>query len=299
MKQQPDLFLFLGDNIYADGSSVEKFREHYRIFGEKPEFQAMRTAMPILATWDDHDYGPNDSGVENPIKHETKDLFMDFFEVPADSPIRTREGIYDSKIFEADGNRLQVILLDTRWFRSALTVMPPEQRFDKGKYGPSDDPNATVLGAAQWHWLEAELQKPADLRIIVSSIQIIPNEHGFEKWANFPAERTRFFELLAETDAGNVVILSGDRHFSEISELAPDDSPLDQPLVEVTASALNQGGSLFREPNRHRVSEEGYGKPNFGWMEIDWSSETPKIAVSIRDAISGESEITHSITAKN
>ena len=75
------------------------------------------------------------------------------------------------------------------------------------------------------------------LRIIASSIQLIPTEHCWEKWANFPKERIRMFELLRTTDASGVIVISGDRHLGEISVLPLD--YLGYPLYEITSSGLN------------------------------------------------------------
>jgi alkaline phosphatase D len=283
-----DLFIFCGDNIYASGNDAAEFEEQYALLANNSAFPEFRSKVPILATWDDHDFGKNDAGVENPWKTQAKHAFLKFFKVPDDSPRRTREGIYDSVMFESGGRRLQVILLDTRWFRSPLRVMPKEERFDKGKYGPHTETTTTILGEAQWQWLEEQLQLPADLRILTSSIQIVPEEHGFEKWANFPHERARLFALLRKTNAAPLIVISGDRHFSEISMLKPDAATLPFPLYEVTASALNQSGSLYKEPNRHRVGSEGYGLPNFGLLEIDWQQTDPDITLAICDAASGD-----------
>ncbi len=291
----PDLFVFCGDAIYASGRNAADFTELYGLLAANGDFPKVREKIPILATWDDHDYGANDAGAANPMKAEAKAAFLKFFDVPADSPRRTREGIYDSAMFEAHGRKLQVILLDTRWFRSDLVVAPPEKRFDKGRYAPNNDPAATILGEAQWKWLGDQLRQPADVRLLVSSIQIVADQHGFEKWANFPHERRRLFELIRETAAGGVIALSGDRHFSEISKLPAQPEGLGYPLYDVTASALNQAGSLIAEPNRNRTSPVGYGAPNFGMIEIRWADADPTLVFEIRDALTGNSVIKETV----
>jgi alkaline phosphatase D len=74
--------------------------------------------VPVLAVWDDHDYGANDAGAEYPMKAESQRMFLDFFGVAGDSPRRRRPGIYDARVFGPPGRRVQVILLDLRYFRS-------------------------------------------------------------------------------------------------------------------------------------------------------------------------------------
>ncbi len=293
---QPDVFIFCGDNIYASGRDEAEFAEQYALLANNSAFPEFRSKVPILATWDDHDFGRNDAGIENPLKMQAKEAFLKFFDVPRDSPRRMRDGIYDSVLFDDGKRRMQVILLDTRWFRSPLRVMPKEQRFDKGKYAPHSDNTTTILGTEQWRWLEEQLRLPVDLRILVSSIQIVPEEHGFEKWANFPHERVRLFKLLQQTKAAPLIAISGDRHFSEISMLKTDASLLPFPLYEVTASALNQTGSLYQEPNRHRIGKEGYGQPNFGLIEIAWKQPDPTITLAICDADKGDRVLTTTLS---
>lgn len=113
---KPDLFLFLGDNIYGDSKDIQVLRSKYAQLAAKPGYQRLKATCPILATWDDHDYGADDAGAEYPLKVESQKLFLDFFDEPVDSPRRQREGIYDAKVFGPSGQRVQILLLDTRDF---------------------------------------------------------------------------------------------------------------------------------------------------------------------------------------
>ncbi len=74
--------------------------------------------------------------------------------------------------------------------------------------------SSVELVEAQWAWLEERLREPAELRLIVSSMQVPVQGHGWERWGNLPGERARLFELLRTTKANGVVFLSGDRHFA-------------------------------------------------------------------------------------
>lgn len=285
---RPELLLLLGDNIYADivdgrlkPATPERIAEGYRELGALPEFRRVRREIPILATWDDHDYGDNDAGVEWEHKDAAAELFHDFFGTPADSPRRQRPGVYHAEIFGPPGRRVQVILLDTRYFRSELRRA--EERMPGWRsrpYEPATGPEATMLGEAQWRWLEEQLRKPAEVRLLASSIQVISDDHPFEKWGNFPDERERLYELIRQTAAGGVVILSGDRH---LAELSVDPHAVGYPLYDITASGLNQASSEWRapEPNRHRVAGLPYGN-HFGMIEIDWERPVPRVSLQIR-----------------
>jgi len=288
---KPQLFIFMGDNVYVDSADPAKLKESYDLLASIPDFSELRENTPIVATWDDHDYGRNDVGAEWEGKEASKEAFMDFFETPADSPLRKRGGVYDAKIFGPEGKRVQVILLDTRWFRGPLHKMTKEEIKEErartkkkvGRYLPDEDSDSTMLGEEQWEWLAAELKKPAELRLLVSSIQAIPNEHGWEKWGNLPRERKKLLDVIRD-NATNVIILSGDRHLSEISMLPPetDGGPF-YPLYEVTSSGLNQTG-LPEEENRFRVEDTDiFNQPNFGLIEVDWEQEDPSIKLEIRD----------------
>src|SRR5690606_21285898 len=133
---------------------------------------------PILATWDDHDYGVNDGDASYPRKAEAAKLMLDFFKVPADSPRRQHEGVYGAYRFGPEGKRVQVILLDARYFKSRpkpdLRSEEEKKRLNIiGRYVGDEDPKATVLGEEQWQWLEEQLRQPADVRLLVSSIQVV------------------------------------------------------------------------------------------------------------------------------
>ncbi len=281
----PQLLLMLGDNIYADTKDMTVMRAKYAKLAALPGFQAIRSTCPILATWDDHDLGSNDSGSDYPKKDESQSIFLDFFGDPPDSPRRHRPGVYDSYAFGPEGKRVQVIMLDTRYFRSSPLTRKPARAGDEGPYEANPDPNTTVLGANQWRWLAEQLRTPAEIRILVSSIQVVAEDHGWEKWMNFPHERERLFKLLSDTGAEGVILVSGDRHLAELSMM---DGGVGYPIYDLTSSGFNQASKSWRryEVNRHRVATMNWGD-NFGVIAIDWNRPDPRISLQIRD-VDGE-----------
>ena len=58
----PDLFIFLGDNIYGDSEDAQVLAAKYQKLAAVPGIQRLRESTEIIAIWDDHDYGQNDSG---------------------------------------------------------------------------------------------------------------------------------------------------------------------------------------------------------------------------------------------
>lgn len=292
IRSEPQLFIFTGDNVYADTADPAVIRSCYDKLGAIPAFARLRSTCPIVATWDDHDFGKNDAGAEWEGKDAAKAVFMDFFRTPPDSPLRSRGGVYDSHVYGPSGKRVQVILLDTRWFRGPLERVDATDHKKPGSgsggrngpYVPAADSDSTMLGKQQWSWLEEQLKVPAEIRLIVSSVQVVTDEHVWEKWGNLPRERKRLLDLVRDNATG-VIFLSGDRHLADISMLPPEaeGGPF-YPVYDVTSSALNQYGGQ-REPNRFRASNEfPFGKPNFGMIEIDWKAEDPAIRLEIRDA---------------
>ena len=287
----PDLFLFLGDNIYGDwhgdkpfAPTAESLSADYQQLASKPEFAAFRQQVPFMATWDNHDYGRHDGGADFELKEMSKEAFLDFFGEPKDTPRRQQEGIYDARIFGPEGRRVQVIMLDNRWNRGALIpgTRLNEEREALGIFGsmghiPNEDPAATLLGDAHWRWLKRELRKPAELRLIASGTQIVPDQKGMQEWGNFPRERKRLFDLIEKAGAQGVILLSGNVHFAEVSKT--DEGPY--PLFDFTSSGMTHVSEVYpRADNRYRVAGP-FVEHNFGLIEIDWEA-TPEPMVHLK-----------------
>ncbi len=213
--------------------------------------------------------------------------------MPQDSPRRQQEGVYNAEVFGPPGKRVQIILLDVRYFRSPLKRgFKPREPGDgyRGVYLPNDDPAATVLGEVQWKWLAQQLRMPAELRLLCSGVQFLPDEHGSECWGNFPRERQRLWEVIRDSHADGVVLLSGDRHLAEVMKLEPNEAGIGYPLFEVTSSSLNapsgnitKGGVRFaNEINRYRVGLT-YFDVNFGNVLIDWDQPDPVVRLQVRE----------------
>ncbi len=266
---RPQLFLMLGDNVYGDVSSAEmtELTEAYAALAAQPGFQRLRASTPVLATWDDHDYGENDAGGDFPYRRQSEALFRDFWDMPQASG---DGGIHRAVTVGPPGRRVQVILLDTRSFRSPLRPTDARGAPGRERYLPDPDPTKTMLGEAQWRWLDAVLREPAEVRLLVSSIQVLADGHGWERWGNLPLERQRLFDTLAETGAAGLIILSGDRHLGAIYRRT---DALPYPLYEITSSSFNRPFRNAREAGPHRL-DDVYGDENFGVIAIDWQAGT-------------------------
>ncbi|MCK0128907.1 alkaline phosphatase D family protein [Erythrobacter sp. F6033] len=296
----PDLFLFIGDNNYGDSgwngdAALTSLRMAYQQQAETPELTDFRTKVPMMITWDDHDYGANDAGANFAFRKWSETLFETFW--GASKEVQSRPGIYESRTFGADGKVTQVIMLDTRFFRSDLDRMEyTPERPPLGPYVPSDDASKTMLGDAQWKWLEQELAKPADLRILVSSIQVITDAHDYESWEALPLQREKLYGLLAAREDSGLVMLSGDRHAGGIYADTPEAAGGEQ-LWELTSSSLNYSFSsternTAREPDPKRLTDF-ISEENFGLVDIDWDAKT--FTMSMRGS-QGEVRVTETVS---
>jgi len=276
---RPELFVFMGDNVYGDFNSADAtdLKRAYEEAGKIAGYARLRDTVSHLAVWDDHDYGSNDGGADFAHKAVAKDVFLDFWNAPATDIRRTREGIYDARVIGPPGMRVQVIMLDVRWFRSPLRITDQRGAPGKQRYLPDPDPAKTMLGAVQWDWLAQELRKPAEVRLIVSSTQVLAEGHGWERWGNFPLERQKLFDTIRDSGAKGVVFVSGDRHIGALYREQPAGL---YPLHEMTSSGLNMVYWAAKEPGPNRLGAL-YAAANFGVVDIDWWERT--VVLALRD----------------
>ncbi len=284
-EENPDLFIFLGDNVYADTEDLSVMQRKYQKQAEKPEFKQLVDSTSVIAIWDDHDYGENDAGQGYKEKEGAREIMLDFWQEPKDSARRIRpDGIYTSYLYGEEGKRIQIIMPDLRWNRTSLKKLSfieyekQKRKNNKGPYLPQDDEVSQMLGEEQWQWLEKELLKPAEIKIIASSLQLLPEFTGWESWANFPRERDRLLHFIKENNINGVLMISGDTHWGELSKVEIDKF---YPLYEVTSSGLNQEWKKV-SPNKHRIADP-YSKVNYGFIDINWSVDDPMIELGIKD----------------
>ena len=262
--RSPNIFLFIGDNIYADTNDMNVMKRKYDLLAAIPQFRNFRSRFPILATWDDHDYGVNDGGAEYEQRIQSQSLFLEFWKGPNLTERKKRHGIYHSYHEKFDDLTIQYIMLDTRYHRSPLVKK-------KSGYGYTEnlDPKATILGDEQWKWLNNQLQKPADVRVIASSIQFLSSFHRFEKWSNFPHEKQKMIDTIIATRAKGVIFISGDRHLGELSVLH---HPLiGYPIFDLTSSGLTDSvkPQISHEYNPSRLpNTTAFKQRNFGIIQI-------------------------------
>lgn len=250
-KEDLNYFIFLGDNVYGDTKygSLRKMKSAYD--RQKKVLPDFLNDISIFSIWDDHDFGLNDGGADYRFKRQAQELYLDFWEITNDDDRSNREGIYFSKNEIFFDKKFKFIFLDTRFFRSKL-------KGKRSNYVENIEPDATILGDAQWTWLENEFKSEFDFLFIFSSIQIIAEDHRFEKWSNFPNERAKLFELLEQFN-DKTILFSGDRHRAGIYRK--------NGIIEVTSSSMNKPGSSFSETDSYLIGKT-YPQENYGVLEI-------------------------------
>ncbi len=269
LENHPQLFIWLGDIVYGDTHDMSVLRSKYERLKSEPGYVSLRTSTEVIGVWDDHDYGVNDGGRHYKMRDESKLELLKFLDQDSDTKYN-HPGAYES--FDYQDGAIKIILLDSRYFRDTLMTNP-----DPGsRYLPN--PVGDILGEEQWKWLEEELaSSEALIHIIGNGIQVLPEEHGYEKWANFPAARERLLTLLKKYRPEGLLLISGDRHMAEFSELQFDDG---YRIREFTSSGMTHSWSENSyEPNRYRVGEKVTDR-NFGIIRIE--ADYRKIKLEIR-----------------
>lgn len=275
---KPDVFLFLGDNIYQSQEThemdVPHLKEAYGLLANSASFAQLRKTTPILPIWDDHDFGMNDAGTNFKPKHNAEKLFEHVWAVDKNDPSSKRPGVYYARTIGPVGQRIQFIMLDTRFFRSDVVKK-------NKKYLVNHHRQATMLGKAQWLWLEQQLKQPAELRFIASSVQVLMNSGLSEGWQAFPHERQRLLKLINQSN--NVILLSGDRHLANFYQYQPAKGPT---VTEFTSSSMNlpiTGKTREEFKQRREPFEHGQAvfDANFGLIKILWPDKA--VVMEIRN----------------
>ena len=271
-----DLFLMLGDNVYGDTDSNDliELRDAYE--KQRENFDRLNLNFPFEAIWDDHDYGKNDGGKEYIYKEEAEQIFLDFWNIPQDDIRRNRPGLYFEKTQEIDGISIQMIFLDTRFFRDAL--LPTDEKGAPGKerYVPHTDTSLTMLGEDQWTWLQEQLDKEVDHKIIVTSIQFLAMGHGWEAWKTLPHERQRLIDLVDQSSS-EVLFISGDRHRGGLYQFSTQSGKV---ISEMTSSSLNLAFANDEEDGPLR-SGPTFVQENYGEILLDKLTNT--LTVNLKD----------------
>lgn len=263
----PDLFFWLGDNIYGDSLYAKFLAEEYRSQRQVRSLQPVLRSIPQLAIWDDHDYGLNGHDRENPIKDVALEVFKNYWANPAyglpDAP-----GVF----FPYAYGGVDFFFLDGRYYRDPATM--------------DDGPGKTFLGAKQLAWLKAGLKKsraPFKLLISGNGWTSLKGERG-DTWASCLHERNQLFNFIRDEKIGGVLLMSGDTHQGELNCIRWSEQG-GYDFYEFVSSPLGQGmsGKLQRKIPEIYLREWYQDAPNFGYFIFDLTKKDPVLRYNLMD----------------
>lgn len=255
----PDLFIWGGDNVYADSLDASVIKEAYAYQDRIEDYQFFKLFTPIIGTWDDHDYGYNNGDGSFDLKRQSQNYLLDFLEEPLMSPRRVQNGVYTSYSFGEGAKKIKFILIDNRFFKDV-------------------DPTAPFLGREQWMWLNDELKNSdAAVNFIVSGLSVLsPPLPWSEEWVDYPPEQEKLLHLIEKYKVSGVVFLTGDKHFASIFEAKGH--------LEFMSSGMTHNTRLPLRPYVRRKFPDPYFQLNYGLVDINWDGETPFLTLAIRNA---------------
>lgn len=276
----PDLIAFLGDYIYESSwgrdhvrshgapepYSLADYRARHALYRSDPDLQAAHAACPWVLTWDDHEVD-NDYASEWPedgmdaaafLKRRTAAYQAYYEHMPL--PLRMRPRGPAMRIHtRLDWGRLaRFHILDCRQYRNRQACPRPERArgsntVDAATCSDLAAPNRSILGRDQEAWLEAGL---ADSRATWTVLAQTSRMAQFDQqpgagrrawtdaWDGYPAARDRLLDAFEEKRVSNPVVIGGDIHAFNVSELKRDFQQRESPVVAsefVTTSITSQG----------------------------------------------------------
>ena len=275
---KPQALFQLGDNVYIDNIRVMDLH-HYCYYRRqsRPEYRALVAGASVFSIWDDHDFGLNDcSGgpeIETPgWKRPTYEIFRDNWANPAYGGGDKQPGIWwDTYI-----NDVHFICIDGRYYRT-------DPKKTKGKL--------SMLGPAQKRWLLRTIKRSkGTFKVLVSPVPWVFKAKGDSKdtWNGFKEERNEIFAFLTENKIEGVVLMSADRHRSDLWKI---ERPGDYALYEFNSSRLTN-------QHVHKTMSEAIfsynAKQSFGTVDFDTTATDPTATYRIH-TIDGEQVFKHTV----
>ncbi len=268
LKKDPDFMVWMGDNNYlreADWNSRTGIFHRYTCNRSMPELQPFLGSVHHYATWDDHDYGPNNSDRSYWMKDVTMEAFRLFWANPNYGP----GGGVSGTFFWGD---VQFFLLDNRWFRTPNNLR-------------SDD--RVMFGEQQLQWLiDALSTSQAPFKFVVTGGQVLNPvvEPWTENFAKYPEEQKKLFDAIRDNAITGVFFLTGDRHMAELAKMDREGT---YPFYDLTVSPLTAGpdnGRRKDEANAFRMPGTYYGQRNFALLEVSGARRDRKLKITLCDS---------------
>jgi len=272
LDKDPDFMVWMGDNNYlreADWNSATGIYHRYAHNRSMPELRAFLGSVHQYATWDDHDYGPDNSDRSYWMKDVTLEAFRQFWANPDYGP----GGGVSGTFFWGD---VQFFMMDNRYFRTPDNLVADER---------------VMFGEQQLQWLiDALSTSRAPFKFIVTGGQVLNPviEPWTENFAKYPEEQARLFDAIRKNNITGVFFLTGDRHMAELAKMEREGT---YPLYDLTVSPLTAGpdaGKRENEPNIYRVAGTYYGQRNFAQLEVSGPRNQRGLKITLFDSYGKE-----------
>ncbi|MEN9559116.1 MAG: hypothetical protein RLZZ502_327 [Pseudomonadota bacterium] len=247
-KQQPNVFLHLGDTCYADHPkrefvpSVAHYRRKHSNVRKDEHLQGFMQRVPQYAIWDDHETA-NDCHGGHPNMDEAEQVFREYWACDG-----VAKGFYRNVPLHAD---MELIILDCRRFRSPQSEL--------------DNSDKSMLGKTQLAWFLNRLEhSKAKVKLVASSVPF--HGGGADTWGNYKTERKQIVDFIVQKKIHTVVFLSADYHFAR--DWSNAKTGIYEFMVGPVASFLGMDRNGNRE--RHgRGPHASYGDGvNYGLIEL-------------------------------
>ncbi len=259
-KQQPDLLLLLGDNMYSDdpqSTAMQRFCYYRR--QSPPPFRNLVSRTAVYSIWDDHDFGTNDC--EGGPDLDKPDWKRPVWEVFRQNWVNPGYGFGDRRPgcwYDFQVGDVQFYMLDGRCYRHL-----------KGK---------TMLGPHQKQWLKERLRaSQATFKVICSPVPFEYRTKGdsLDTWNGFKEERTELFDFLTQHHIAGVVLMSADRHRSDAWKI---ERPGSYALYEFNSSRLT---NHHKHPEMKEALFSYNNTPSFGLVEFDTTLDDPTVRYTV------------------
>jgi alkaline phosphatase D len=277
---KPDLMIWLGDNVYLrepDFGSVTAMSRRYALSRQEPALQSLLGTARHYATWDDHDFGPNDAIWVNRFASQSLEIFRRYWANPTYGA-RDIPGVFG----QFSWGDVDFFLLDDRFYRT------PERL--------PDGPDKTMLGQAQLRWLQHSLYySRAPFKVVVNGSQVLNSNSVNESFAHYPDQKA-LLDFIVKNRIRGVFFLSGDRHETELLRVTPERF---YTLYDFTSSPLTAGLTnpmpKAEENNPLRVPGTLVNdQHNFGMLKFSGRCNERKVDLETYDR-SGRRRWTHTI----
>ena len=284
-----NFMVWLGDNWYyrePDYSSPSGLWYRAQHDRATPEMQKLFAVMHHFATWDDHDYGPNDSNWSYELKDETLKIFRSYWGNPSYGD-RDHPGVY-TKWYWGDA---AFILLDNYYYRDDVQL-------DQARH-----PEKTQWSRRQLEWLKQSLLQAHDLghfpfKFIGNGTQMLQTQTGGSSHQRYEHERAELLDFIRDHKITGVVFLTGDVHHSAIYRRQL--SPTGPWIYEITSSPLTSGSWDVEKSNKARdpllVKGTLVGDQNFVQIEVRGPRTDRSLVVTCIDK-QGAKRFEHTIRA--